>query len=106
MQTVFRRAVIVWVPLAVALTGVCGVVYASVQQALRQGANDPQIQIAEDAAATLDGGAAPTSVVPARAVDLSTSLQPFVMLFDKSNRLVASSATLHGNAPAFPASVL
>src|ERR1700739_4660226 len=106
MYAVFKRAILVWVPLAIALTGVCGVVYASVQQSLRQTANDPQIQMAEDAAATLDSGAAPTSVLPARQGDLSTSLDSFVMVFDADHQLVASSASLHGSAPAFPGSAL
>jgi hypothetical protein len=103
---IVRRAVLVWVPIAVALTGLSGVVYLSVQQLLRQGANDPQIQLAEDAAANLDNGAPPSSVLPGRQVELSTSLQPFVMVFDDASQLVASSATLHGAPPAFPTSVL
>jgi hypothetical protein len=40
-----------WLPLAVAITILAGLVYATVQQSLRQGANDPQIQLAEDTAA-------------------------------------------------------
>ena len=75
MQRVIRRALNVWVPIAVALTGLCGVVYGSVQQDLRQGANDPQIQMAEDAAASLAAGAVPNSVVPTSQVELSSSLQ-------------------------------
>jgi len=98
--------VLVWVPIAVALTGLCGVVYASVQQDLRQGANDPQIQMAEDAAAALDSGAAPNAVLPAKQIELSSSLQPYVMVFDRSDELVASSVMLHGKPPPFPSSVL
>jgi hypothetical protein len=106
MQRILRRAILVWVPIAVALTGICGVVYTSVQQSLRQGANDPQIQMAEDAASNLETGAVPSSVLPSRQVELSTSLQPYVMVFDRANQLVATSATLHGQAPPFPPSVL
>jgi hypothetical protein len=106
VQNILRRALLVWVPIAVALTGVCGVVYASVQQNLRQGANDPQIQMAEDAAASLSGGATPASVVTSAHVDLGTSLQTYVMVFDRSARVVASSASLHGETPPFPTSVL
>src|SRR5207248_6289942 len=92
--------------IAVALTGLSGLVYASVQQDLRQGANDPQIQMAEDAASALDRGGAVASVLPAVDVDLSRSLLPFVIVFDKTDQVVASSATLHGDSPPFPASVL
>ena len=95
-----------WVPLAVALTGLSLVVYVAVQQDLRQSANDPQIQMAEDAAAALDGGASPDAVLPGRQVELSESLAPYVMVFDKGETLVASSATLDGHTPDFPKSVL
>lgn len=106
MQRVIRRALNVWVPIAVALTGLCGVVYGSVQQDLRQGANDPQIQMAEDAAASLAAGAVPNSVVPTSQVELSSSLQTYVLVFDRGDQLLASSATLHGNPPPFPSGVL
>jgi hypothetical protein len=106
MNRIVRRAAFVWVPLAVALTGLSLVVYAAVQQDLRQSANDPQIQMAEDAAAELDGGASPGTVLPNRQIELSDSLAPFVMVFDKSDALLASSATLEGHTPEFPKSVL
>jgi hypothetical protein len=95
----------VWLPIAVAVTGLTVVVYGAVQQDLRQGANDPQIQMAEDAAARLNAGIAPSDVVPVEALDLTDSLRPFVMVFDRTTRLVASSATLNGQAPPFPPSV-
>src|SRR5579862_2127565 len=106
VQLIVRRAARVWVPLAVALSGLSVVVYAAVQQDLRQSANDPQIQLAEDAASALDGGAAPRAVVPGQTVELSSSLQPFVMVYDRSDALLASSATLNGQPPPFPTSVL
>jgi hypothetical protein len=106
MEVVLRRAALIWVPLAVALTGVCGVVYATVQQDLRQGANDPQIQMAEDAAARLEGGASTESVLPARTVELSSSLDTYVMVFDRADQLMSSSAKFHGNTPPFPPDVL
>jgi hypothetical protein len=106
MTRLLKRAAFVWLPLAVALTGLSLAVYAAVQQDLRQSANDPQIQMAEDAATSLNAGAPPTTVVPPRQVDLKDSLQPFVMVFDNTGALLASSATLDGQAPDFPKSVL
>ena len=35
-----------WLPIAASVTALCLLVYATVQQALRSGANDPQIQLA------------------------------------------------------------
>src|SRR5712691_11015242 len=87
---VFARALALWVPIAVAVTGLSAVVYGAVQQDLRQGANDPQIQMAEDAAARLNAGATPNTVVPGDQVELSGSLNAYVMVFDEESRLMDS----------------
>jgi hypothetical protein len=105
VHPLFVRAATLWVPIAVAVTGVTALVYGAVQQDLRQGANDPQIQMAEDAAARLNGGAAPNTVVPSEQIELAGSLNSYVMVFDAESRLVASSAQLNGQAPPFPPSV-
>ena len=102
VRNIFKQ----WLPLAVLTTAVCGLVYLAVQQALRQGANDPQIQLAEDAAAALAGGAAPAAAVPAGRVDVSRSLAAFVMVFDDKCQVLASSGDLHGEPPALPPGVL
>ena len=66
-------------PAAVVLTVACGLAYVLVQQDLRNGANDPQIQLAEDAAAALDGRrGSRQSVIPTETVDLATSLAPWL----------------------------
>ena len=105
VHPLFLRAAVLWVPLAVAVTGLSALVYGAVQQDLRQGANDPQIQMAEDAAAKLSAGAAPNAVIPSEQVELNGSLQPYIMVFDAQSHLVASSAQLNGQAPPFPPSV-
>ena len=95
-----------WLPFAVGITVVCGLVYVAVQQDLRLSANDPQIQLAEDAAAALEAGAAPASVVPTATVDVAGSLAPVVMVFDAQGALLAGSARLAGSPPALPPGVL
>jgi hypothetical protein len=95
-----------WIPLAIVVTAVCGLVYLAVQQGLRQTANDPQIQIAEDAAAALENGASVESVVPADKVAAERSLAPFVMVFDDRGEVLGSSALLHGRIPQLPMGVL
>jgi len=105
VHPIVARALTLWIPIAVAVTGLTAVVYGAVQQDLRQGANDPQIQLAEDAAARLNAGATPDMVVPGESVDLAVSLQSYVMVFDAANQLLASSARLNGQAPPFPTSV-
>ena len=102
----FLRTIKAWAPLALASIGLTFLVYLVFQQAGRMGANDPQIQMAEDAAARLEGGASPAEVVPADTVEISTSLAPFVVVFDPGGAVLASSAELHGAAPALPDGVL
>lgn len=93
-------------PIAVTTAGLCGLVYLTVQQSLRQGANDPQIQLAEDAASALNGGTSVDSVMPSSKVDIANSLAPFLLVYDDSGNIVASSATLNGSSPTFPAGIL
>jgi len=94
-----------WLPLAAVTTLLCGLVYLAVQQSLRQGANDPQIQMAEDAAAALSAGAAPESVLPVARVEISTSLAPFMVIYSDTGEPLASSALLHGTTPNLPSGV-
>jgi hypothetical protein len=103
---IFFEIIKKWLPLAIATAGLCALVYLTVQQSLRMGANDPQIQMAEDAASSLNTGASVETVVPSTKVEIADSLAPFVIVFDNSGKVLASSATLHGVVPAYPAGVL
>jgi len=95
-----------WLPLEVVITALVMLVYATVQQAHRQGANDPQIQAAEDAARALAGGVSPRAVAGGAPVDLALSLTPWTTVFDAANRVLASNAVLDGRTPAPPPGVL
>ena len=94
-----------WLPLAVVIVAMSGLVYLTLQQVLRQGANDPQIQLSEDLAASLTSGKSPSAEFPAQQVEISTSLAPFVMIFDDDGKLLRSNALLDGNPPQYPAGV-
>jgi len=96
----------VWLPFAVAISAFCALVYGSVQQAFRQGANDPQIQMAEDAADMLAGGGSVDMLVPASRVSVSKSLAPFLIIYDADGNEIASSVQLDGQTPALPEGVL
>ena len=100
------RAIAIWVPIAVATTGVAAIVYGAVQQNLRLTADDQPVALALRTAAQLDAGTPPTAAVPAGQVDLATTLDPFVLIFDDTGQLVASSATLHGRGVIYPTGVL
>lgn len=105
MQT-FIKIIKKWLPLAIATAGLCGLVYISVQQSLRMGANDPQIQMAQDAASALAGGASVDSLVPSAKVDIAASLAPFLIVYDVEGKIVGCSAVLHDGNPSIPPGVL
>jgi len=94
-----------WLLVAIVVTGLVGLLYAAVQQELRQGANDPQIQMAEDAAVKLAGGQSVQNVVPSEKVDIATSLAPYLIIFDAKGNPIASSAQLNGQTPTIPSGV-
>ena len=101
----FKKVIRVWLPLALIISALCALVYLVEQQVLRMGANDPQIQWAEDAATALTKGSSAESVIPVNKVNIAASLAPFMIVFDDSGKPVASSALLHDQIPAYPVGV-
>lgn len=99
------RAIAVWVPIAAATTGLAGLVYAAMQQNLRLDADDAAAALALRTAQRLDDGVPATAVLPTEPVELSNTLDPFVMVFDPTGQVLASSATLHSHIPAYPTGV-
>jgi hypothetical protein len=97
-----RRVVASWLPVAAGLTMLAFAGYGAVQQSLRGTADDPQLELARDAAMALDGGAVPSSVLQGATVDVSTSLAPWVVVYDAQGAPVASTATFQGNPPIVP----
>ena len=106
MRGTTRRTLALFLPSAVVVTALAGLVYVSVQQDQRSLANDPQLQMAEDAAARLSNGAQPQDVVTGPAVDLASSLAPFITVVSPGNDVLASTATLNGTTPVPPAGVI
>ncbi len=102
----YQNAFLAWLPLAVAITGLCGLVYATVQQNYRQSLNDPQIQMAEDAARILSEGGTPASVVPQdKKIDIAQSLSPWIAVYDQSDMPLESSGIINGAVPRLPKGV-
>lgn len=95
-----------WLPTAVAATALSLLVYASAQQVLRQGADDPQIQMAQDAAAALDAGQPVDAVGGKVQVDMARSLAPFVVVYDASGKPLAGTGALDGKLPDYPIGAL
>lgn len=80
-------------------------VHSVSQQVLRMSADDPQIQMAEDATQRLNAGEDAAQVIPNRKVDMAASLAPFVIVYDDSGRPVTPSASLDGSTPTPPRGV-
>src|SRR3954451_18288424 len=104
---VLVKAFLYWLPLAVGITALAALVYGAVQQGYRQPANDPQIQMAEDAAQQLQAGAQPQALIGTESakVEMSRSLAPFLIVYDASGKPMACSAQLFGSTPELPAGV-
>lgn len=100
-QELIRLALNISSPLVV-LTLVCGLVYAAMQQNYRQNANDPQVQIVEDTVNQLKEKKDPQTFSTHNSVDPSKSLQPFMIIYDSSGKIVASEATINGQIPELP----
>jgi hypothetical protein len=107
------RVARIWVPIAIAVTAACGLAYVGAQQVYRMSANDPQIQMAEDAATALKTAQSPASVAGSPTIDIATSLAPFLVVYMRPSsggagpvEPVASTGQLDGTAPTPPIGVL
>ncbi len=96
------RIFISWLPLGIAITGLCLIVYISAQQGYRQSFNDPQVQLAEDAVAFLKQGVQVGSLVGDRTVDIRNSESPFIIVYDKNGTVLGGNGMLDGAAPTPP----
>lgn len=90
----------------VIVTVLFGTIYVTVQQTYRQNANDPQIEIAEGITGAISAGQDPLQILPPQKIDLAKSLSVFVVIFDNSGKVLASTASLDGKEPTPPPSVL
>lgn len=92
-----------WLPLAVAGSVIFVTIYVVGEQAYRQTANDPQIELVENAGAALSAGF-PINALFANAtkLDMNNTLSMFVMVFDDAGNLVASSVTNGSSTPPIP----
>ena len=102
----WRRTIAFLLPTTVVLAaGVAGI-YGTVQQSYRSDANDPQTAIARDAVTRLDGGTDPKVVAAGQPVDLASSLDTHITVYDTAGHSLASTATLNGTTPVIDKGVL
>ena len=96
----------IWIPIAIAVTGMAAVSLGTVQQVYRQSLNDPQVQIAEDMATALDNGANPTALIASSTkIDIATSLRTYTVIYDKDLVPLAWNGELNGEPPIPPRGV-
>lgn len=96
----------IWIPIAIAVTGLCALSFGTVQQLYRQTLNDPQVQIAEDAAFALESGAKPGALIASSTrINIATSLRAFTVVYDKDLRPLAWSGEYEKKAPMPPRGV-
>jgi hypothetical protein len=85
------------------VTLLCGLIYTSVQQSHRSAANDPQLQMARDIANSLNNNRSPNRLfADSIPIDISKTLAPFVVLYNKNGEPVQSTGLLDGNFPKLP----
>jgi len=80
--------------------------YGLIQQSYRMGANDPQIQLAEDGAAALATGDPADTIVGDSDINLRTSLAPAVIVYGDDKQVVVTDGKIDGKAPVIPDGVL
>ncbi|MGO9339680.1 MAG: hypothetical protein ACLPY1_19445 [Terracidiphilus sp.] len=108
LREVFFRPALIFN--ALVLTGLATVLalalYAIPQQVLRRGADDPQVEMADNLVGQLEQGVTPGNAVPADKVEIAHSLSPFVIAFDDQGHPIASQAVLNGGTPTLPKGTL
>ena len=95
-----------WIVLSVATTFLSLLILITAHQTLRQGANDPQIQLAEDLAAKLLRGMDTDQLVEGEKVNPVKSLDIITIIYSAQEEPIYSSAILDGKTPELPKGVL
>jgi len=96
-----------WFGYTAIITLACGIIYVTVQQDFRLSANDPQLQMAQDAGIAIDKGADPKNLAGTNTnLELSQNLSPFLVVYDTSGNIVAGTATLNGKPLKIPQGVI
>jgi hypothetical protein len=101
--TIFKN----WFGYAAVITLLCGIIYVTVQQTFRASADDPQYQMVGDAANAISKGANPKSLTGnTPPLEISQTLSPYLIIYDKDGHVVANNAVLNGSPLKIPQGVL
>jgi len=101
-----KNIFIYWIIIMFLVTFTCLLTYLVAQQVIRLGANELPVQFAAETIIKLENGTSDKDAVPNQNIDISKSLDTFVMIFDKDKNLIAASAMMGGAQPVFVKGVL
>jgi len=87
------------------VTILSGLIYVSVQQSYRSGANDPQLQVARDISQRLNKSQSINELMNGDTVEISQSLAIFKIFFNNNGDPVQSTGLLDGKLPQIPKGV-
>lgn len=102
----FVKLFLRFLPIAVVIVLLSGLIYVTGQQINRMGANDPQIEIAENLARTYGQGNDQPLLANGEKSDITQTLSPFAIRFDQNGQPIDSTTLLDGLVPTPPAGVL
>jgi hypothetical protein len=88
------------------VTVLCGLIYVTVQQSHRSGANDPQLQIALDLKNAIETNQSTLKWMPDDSIEISKSLSVFKTFYNENGEPVLSTGFLNGQLPKIPKTVL
>jgi len=100
------RVFILWLPFAVAITGITLFAFVAVRQSIRLNANDPQTAGAEDISAELNQGAPLNEILPQSQINMAKSLDPVVIVTNSNGKVLGASGQLNGTQPVPPQAAL
>lgn len=101
-----KNIFVLWLIVMFLVTFTCSLVYLVAQQSLRLGANELPAQLAIETSIKLQNGQSVKDAVPTEKVDISKSLNAFVMVYDNNKSLIATSGIKDNNDPVYPKGVL
>ncbi|MEN9413666.1 MAG: hypothetical protein RLZZ342_753 [Candidatus Parcubacteria bacterium] len=102
----YRNTLTQWIPLAITITAITGLIYLSGQQQYRSMLNDPQLQLAQDSARLIEAGVDSAVLAPkGSAIEISASLAPWIAFYNTELEPQGSTGLLHGTIPQLPEGV-
>ncbi len=94
-----------WFPLVITLTMVTMFVFIGVQFSARTGANDPQVQMADEVVQSLSKDIVPAIFMSEDTIAIESDLSPYIVVFDANRSPIMGNGLLNGELPTLPSGV-